>query len=120
MILVGTNDGTATSHLGSDEFRLDTLACGHECHFFGDDAKFGKMHLGVALVFSLARGYPFGSNFGQAVLGVAVARAGGIVEVEMFAVGEVDATEWDLKDVRVVLDGFVFFGGFAVLVWGDV
>jgi hypothetical protein len=34
----------------------------------------------------------------------------------VFAIGEVDATEWDLEDVRVVLDGFIFLGGLAV-VW---
>ena len=38
----------------------------------------------------------------------------------MFAIGEVDAAEWDLEDVRVMLDGFVFFGGLAVEWWWEM
>lgn len=115
MILVGADNGTSTGHLGTDELGLDALTRGDEGHLFGDDALFGKVHLGVTFVLALAGVDPFGSDFGQTFLGVAVARSGGVVEVEMLAVGEVDATEGDLEGVGVVLDGFVFLGRFTVM-----
>ncbi|SLD07744.1 Uncharacterised protein [Mycobacteroides abscessus subsp. massiliense] len=89
MLVVGGNDGSARRDLGAHQLGGHSLAHGDELHLGGDLTGAGTLQLGAAVGHDSGAGWQALVQIDDRV-GVGV-RAGGVVQVQILAIGEIDA-----------------------------